>query len=169
MTLRLGLVHVPQKQQILVIRNQRHAADSSFIVWSSHCHTSRPVVGRDILILAVRRAWSGIRLAAHLLRRRLGHRLQHPGARAQPRSRPRPRPCRARAPRGSRSPPSALRRRRRGLAVLASCTRPPPPPHNLAHCGSHCDSTLSAMCTPLVSYYCMLCTLYECMCTAKPT
>ena len=47
------------KQQILVIRNRRHVADSSLAVWTPQCHTSRSVVDRAILIPAVSRAWGG--------------------------------------------------------------------------------------------------------------
>ena len=43
-----------RKQQILVIRNRRHTADSSFTVWYPQCHT--PVVGLVILIPTVCRA-----------------------------------------------------------------------------------------------------------------
>ena len=46
-----------RNQQILVMRNRRLGADSSFAVCSPQCHTGHSVVVRAILIPAVCRAW----------------------------------------------------------------------------------------------------------------
>ena len=46
-----------RKQQILVIRNRRHAADFSFVVLSPQRHTSFLVVVRAFLNAAICRAW----------------------------------------------------------------------------------------------------------------
>ena len=54
-----------RKQQILVIRNRWHDADSSFAMWPPHCHTSRSVVGRAILIPAACREWAPRTAGAH--------------------------------------------------------------------------------------------------------